>query len=413
MKKNKFFVLLIVLIPILWGATIFADTAAASDRPLEVTYPSFPQVTPPTTVATPVTQYVRYIYYFFLFTSGFFAMGALVYGSIRYITSAGNPDAMKDAKDQIFAAIFGLVILFSSWIILNQINPQLVTFRLGPLRPPILSLAPGVLLCKERVDVLGAWDQIKKSESLNKEFQTASADRQKEIVTQLTQISVQVNNVMASITKACWQVPSSGDIPDPFNDKVEWAYLVPSASTTASAGKEYGAILYENTKFGGKSLAVYTLNYPNLKPSEWSGIQGGKTIKDLNPSSIKPFILNYEPQPRPVWYVNLYELFDYNKADPNKWKEEVPLPSSGQATKFSTVGASQKLGSLQIEGSLIVVFFKEAGSGNKPWEGDIDVFTGSDTNLYDNLIGRWCSNFVVGYSPCAPGGMVVISGSIY
>jgi len=97
MKKNKFFVLLIVLIPILWGATIFADTAAASDRPLEVTYPSFPQVTPPTTVATPVTQYVRYIYYFFLFTSGFFAMGALVYGSIRYITSAGNPDAMKDA----------------------------------------------------------------------------------------------------------------------------------------------------------------------------------------------------------------------------------------------------------------------------------------------------------------------------
>ena len=85
-----------------------------------------------------------------------------------------------------------------------------------------------------------------------------------------------MNAVIASTTKYCWQASSAGDIPDPFNDKVERAYLIPSASTTASTGKEYGAILYENTKFGGKSLAMYTLNYPNLHASEWAGIQGGK-----------------------------------------------------------------------------------------------------------------------------------------
>lgn len=422
MKKNKLFVLFVVLFFAFWGATIFAQTTTSSDRPLEVKYPSFPQVTPPTTVATPVAEYVKYLYYFFIFTAGFFALGALVYASFRYITSAGRPEAMKDARDQISAALLGVLILVSSWLILNQINPQLTVFRLGPARPFIPSLSPGVLLCKERIDIVGTWNKIKESEKLNKEFETASADRQKEIITELRQISIQVNAVIASITKSCWKVPSSGDIPDPFNDKVEWAYLIPSlaTTTTATAGSEYGAILYENTKFASTSLAIYTLNYPNLQPSEWSGIQGGKTIKDLHPSSIKPFILNYEPQPRPIWDVTLYELVDYNKADSEKWKKETDLPSSGEGAKASTIDGSQKIGSLKMEGEFIVVFFKNSASGgsNKPWEGEIDVFTESDTNLYDNLMGRWCGTWPCIWPlkcyPCAPGGgLVVISGGIY
>ena len=109
-----------------------AQTAAPSDRPLEITYPTLPQVTHSDHNGRhAITEYVRYIYYFFLFTAGFFALGAMVYASFRYMTSAGQPEAMKDAKDQILAAIFGVVILFSSWIILNQINPKLTTFSLG------------------------------------------------------------------------------------------------------------------------------------------------------------------------------------------------------------------------------------------------------------------------------------------
>lgn len=423
MKKNKFWVLSLTLFLAFWCSTIFAQTTVPSDRPLEVTYPSFPQVTPPTTVSTPVTEYVRYIYYFFLFASGFFALGSFFYGSFRYITSAGRPDAMKDAKDQILAAVFGVAILFSSWIILNQINPNLTTFTLNPARPFVPSLTPGVLLCKQQVGVTQAWTAIKDSQTLNKEFDTASASRQKEIITELSQKASIVSDAIASTTKFCWQASSAGDIPDPFNDKVEWAYLIPSASSTAASSSEYGAILYENTKFGGKSLAIYgsgsagqTSLSPNPEPSEWAGIQGGKTIKELHPSSVKPFVLNYQPKARPVWFADLYELVDYNKADSAKKKVEVTLPSSGQAAKSSTVDSGQKLGSLQIEGSLFVVFFKEktTSSGNS-WQGEIDVFTESDTNLYDNLMGRWCSKdgeLGKEYWPCAPGGLVVISGSV-
>ncbi len=416
-QKSVFFSILFFLFVFsFWGQPAFGQAPA---RPLEIQYPSFPQTPPPQTVETPVAEYVKYLYYFFIFTAGFFALGALVYASFRYVTSAGSPEAMKDARDQISAALLGALILVSSWIILNQINPQLTVFRLGPARPFIPSLSPGVLLCKERIDIVGAWNKIKESEKLNKEFETASADRQKEIITELRQISVQVNAVFASTTAICWKVPSSGDIPDPFNDKVEWAYLIPSLTpaatiAAATAGSEYGAILYENTKFASTSLAIYTLNYPNLQPSEWSGIQGGKTIKDLHPSSIKPFILNYEPQPRPIWDVTLYELVDYNKADSEKWKKETDLPSSGEGAKASTIDGSQKIGSLKMEGEFIVVFFKNSASGgsNKPWEGEIDVFTESDTNLYDNLMGTWCGTWPL-RNPCAPGGLVVISASIY
>jgi len=415
-QKSIFFFILFFLFvfSFCWGQSAFGQPAA---RPLEIQYPSFPQVTPPQTVETPVTDYVKYLYYFFIFTAGFFALGALVYASFRYITSAGSPEAMKDAKDQISAALLGVLILVSSWIILNQINPQLTVFRLGPTRPFIPSLSPGVLLCKERVDIVGTWNQIKESENLNKEFETASSDRQKEIITKLRQISSQVNAVFASTTQSCWKVPSSGDIPDPFNDKTEWIYLIPSATLTTNGsatttGSEYGAIVYEKTKFNGESLVFYTINNP--QPTEWDGVSGGKKIADLKPSSIKPFILNYEPQPRPVWDVTLYELIDYNKADPNKWNNQPPFPSKGDPAESSNLSSDQKISSIKIEGELIVIFFKTGATESndqKPWQGELDVFTESDSNLNDNKMGTWCGTWPTRF-PCAAG-MVIVSDGIY
>ena len=45
---------------------------------------------------------------------GIVVLGALIYGGFRYLTSAGKPAAMADAKDQIFSAFLGLIILFSA-----------------------------------------------------------------------------------------------------------------------------------------------------------------------------------------------------------------------------------------------------------------------------------------------------------
>ena len=69
-------------------------------------------------------------------------IGTFVYAGIVYMTSAvvGNK---KDATNRMKASVLGLFVLISSWLILNTINPQLVTFGAGSLNlNPTQSLSP-------------------------------------------------------------------------------------------------------------------------------------------------------------------------------------------------------------------------------------------------------------------------------
>ncbi|MCL4405457.1 MAG: hypothetical protein M1361_00680 [Patescibacteria group bacterium] len=54
------------------------------------------------------------------------AVGIIVYGGILYTLSAGSESRRVDAIEWIKAAIYGLLILLASYIILNTINPALV-----------------------------------------------------------------------------------------------------------------------------------------------------------------------------------------------------------------------------------------------------------------------------------------------
>ena len=100
-------------------------------RELEVPIPGLTSTCLPA-----LPDYIAAIYNFALMIVGIVVFGALIYGGFRYLTSVGNPAAIADAKDQIFSAILGLIILFSAWLILNTINPELVI--LGQAPPPTL-----------------------------------------------------------------------------------------------------------------------------------------------------------------------------------------------------------------------------------------------------------------------------------
>lgn len=49
------------------------------------------------------------------------ALGFLVYGGIRWLTSGGDKDAVATARGTIIAAIIGLIIIFLAYFILNFI----------------------------------------------------------------------------------------------------------------------------------------------------------------------------------------------------------------------------------------------------------------------------------------------------
>ena len=143
-KKTKLLFLFLLLFIFLGATFVFAQ------KPLEVTYPQIPGATPPKTTTTALPDYIRYIFQLSLFVGALVTFGSLIYGGVRYLTSAGSPSAQKDAQSQISAGILGLIILFAAYLILNTISPQLVAFKVSPLekaptsRPPAFILKPEV-----------------------------------------------------------------------------------------------------------------------------------------------------------------------------------------------------------------------------------------------------------------------------
>jgi len=76
------------------------------------------------------------------------ALGVLVYAGFLYATSAGSSSRIKDAKKWIVAGLSGLLILFSSFLLLSTINPDLTNLESiilnvadkGKFIPPKLTL---------------------------------------------------------------------------------------------------------------------------------------------------------------------------------------------------------------------------------------------------------------------------------
>ena len=100
-----------------------------SDNRLNLCYPSFQNFS--LTLNMPLNEIVAWFYYFIIGVAGLAAFVMLVTGGVKYLTSAGNPSAIGDAKDRIKSALLGLLIILMSWLILQVINPDLII--LGPV----------------------------------------------------------------------------------------------------------------------------------------------------------------------------------------------------------------------------------------------------------------------------------------
>jgi hypothetical protein len=73
-----------------------------------------------------------WVYYFILMISGISAFVMIVWGGVVWLTSAGDPSRLSDAKDRIKNAVLGLLLVLASYLILQTINPQFTTL-LNPI----------------------------------------------------------------------------------------------------------------------------------------------------------------------------------------------------------------------------------------------------------------------------------------
>lgn len=113
---------------------VFAFVLAQEERGLEVEYPEIEGIKPET-IKIGLPEFIKYVYNFAILAAGLIILVALIIGGIKYLTSFGQATKLREAKEQISSAFFGIIILLSSYMILTIINPQLTVFHLPFLEP--------------------------------------------------------------------------------------------------------------------------------------------------------------------------------------------------------------------------------------------------------------------------------------
>jgi hypothetical protein len=422
--------LLVIFLSILVGGFCLAQ------RKLETIYPAVPGVQTPMTTKTALPDYLRYVFTFAIIISGLVAFGAMIYGGFLYLTSAGDPSKLSNAKDQVIASFLGLIIILSSFLILNTINPQLVLPTEPLLEPasagiyayvkgdcfdetdnvyddPVLISEPEVPDLSERLPK----DQDNNPQSLQcikflskKEDLTVLIYPEKEYggdpksyeddpgqTLNVTGASMKLNyhypGVYLYASKDCkgekygedyviYQT-SSATLPE-FNDKtrsIKFLY----GDKDPKSGKyrtQFAAILHEHENFMGKAMLY----------DQDQGDANCRSVPDnLSVSSITVYL-------KPMFDKDGNEIIVgqgvrlWGDKNYTKEKDEYVLPSEteyyGNNTEVpdiekKTKGSNDKISSIWIDGHYVALLFEDANYGGK-----CEVFMVSDPDLRNNPIGQ-------------------------
>ncbi len=444
MILNKYKILSISLLGIL---TIVLLSNFALARELEIIYPDLPGLQTPVSTKAFLPDYVKYIFHFSLLIAGLVAFGSLVYGGFRYLTSVGNPTAITDAKEQIFASILGLIILLCSFLILNTINPQLLVLDVE-LKP----IGGGVILYKnpgcpggsnpgasdlkpddymrvklslrdldELEDKVGSiyfyekpgdlkvflyskteWDGTKSPIIPIKAGDCVPiAGAAKSI--ELQYMDTGVYFCKDNTKQECIYYKNSTEVlPKGWDDKITYVYF-----RNPSNGPNYGAVLHSKANFKGSCQLI--IKDETVKRSTEGSFNNNKWA-----SSITVFKQN--PERSIGTGVIFYRNRDYNKetckdekckkgncnsschdgSDRCKCKGGDPfggLPFGEALLDFSATTKAWDWGdSIYIDGNYRVLLFEKENFGDEYYKGLIDgeceIFRDSDPNLRDNRIEK-------------------------
>jgi len=76
-----------------------------------------------------LAKYIQAFYDYGMAAAGILAAIVLMAGGVLWLTSGGDSGKVGQAKELIIGSVVGTIILFSAWIILNTVNPELLKFK--------------------------------------------------------------------------------------------------------------------------------------------------------------------------------------------------------------------------------------------------------------------------------------------
>ncbi len=106
------------------------------------------------------------------------ALGFLVYGGVRWITSGGDKTNVANARNTIVAAIIGLILVFLAYIVLNLVLRFLTGSDIGGIRIPTLGACQLVEQKQPDNTIFKVCEPTDKCENLN-DLDQPEADLQK------------------------------------------------------------------------------------------------------------------------------------------------------------------------------------------------------------------------------------------
>jgi len=412
--KKIFFIFILI-------GVLAAGIALAT--PLENNYPVIGNSIAPSSTNASVPVFLKYMFNFSLIGAALIVFGALVFGGIKYIASAGNPGQTGAAKDMIFSAFLGLGVVLFSWMFLNTINPHLTSIEL-----PSLQFTGGVKVTFEdgsqRVYSSSVGTIDRKVASI--EFQPGDydvcsfsleywkgtkTDRQPGGVSddvKSIKITSKIPGVYLCYTDSSEEIcdnyiysaPNFGD----KKGKYEKIKMIEQFDSQGKKVKKYTAVLYNAENYGVQTLSVVESandNAPagtipaNPNPDTFYQnetvnvlLSDGQAAKDL--SSIKVSVRN--TQKDSPGNVSMWKEVEFK----GESKSTGDVSAEGKFDGALGMGLNDNVRSIKIEGSRYALLCKDpcsdpivSGGGrflscNSPCQ----TFTASDADLTNDYIGR-------------------------
>lgn len=123
-KKIAFFIFSLML-----GFFVSFSVFAANN--LNIDWPDSPMGTGVTgSEPNSLSNLTQYFYEWGISIGVLFAFISIVVAGFKYLTSTGDTNKLTEAKNRIKASFFGLALLLGTYLILNTINPQLVSLEI-------------------------------------------------------------------------------------------------------------------------------------------------------------------------------------------------------------------------------------------------------------------------------------------
>ncbi|NTU99318.1 hypothetical protein HGA64_04945 [Candidatus Falkowbacteria bacterium] len=89
-----------------------------------------------------IGEYIASVYNYGIAIAGIVAAIVLMFGGLIWLTAGGNSNQIGDAKNWIGASITGILLAMTSYIIMQQINPDLISSVGKPMAIGVVSEPP-------------------------------------------------------------------------------------------------------------------------------------------------------------------------------------------------------------------------------------------------------------------------------